>query len=181
MDTNKNPRFTFTIMDSDAEALQRIKDQAPFNGIEVDRTTIIRYAIRKAGNLDDATVVLATRADVEKVASKSEVMRLIGLVEGLILGRADGRGRPAGVATKHVSPYVPKEEREEEVDGRGVALCEIMGGRVEGRSCYYKKYEVMATGRAVSYEVSEAVTNLNDSSLDKQYDPDKEAWDRANV
>jgi len=65
--------------------------------------------------------------------------------------------------------------------GRGVAICELMNGRVEGRSCYYKKYEVMATGRAVSYEVSEALTNLNDTSFAKQYDPDKEAWEIANV
>jgi len=103
MDIDKPVRFTFTIMNADVDALQRIKDQAPFNGIEVDRSTLIRYAIRKAGNLDDHTVVLATKADVEKVASRPDVMRLIGLVEGLILGRADGRGRPSGVATKQAS------------------------------------------------------------------------------
>lgn len=167
-DTTKKKlkRVTFEWTDEETQALDTIAKMEPFATLGSSRRAIVRFVL---------LTYAQTGGMVEAPATKSDIAELAFLLRGLtFISKAAGKEKPA------VKP--PRANAAVSLDDKiaaGSAVCDALGGAVNGTSCTYKKYEVMATGRPVSFDVSEPLASLTEATITQQFDPSREAYERA--
>ncbi len=171
-DIEKKPRLTLTWSDEEEAAFDKIAAKEPFYELKSTRRAIIRYALLSLAQ------PVADKAEVEP-ATKKDIQELMSLVRGIAMVAKMGSGAgtaPSDGAKRGPKPKVVDEEAKE---NEGALTCSALGGLMVGQSCTYKKYEVMATGRPVSYDVTEPLLALSDATVATQYDPSREEYERA--
>lgn len=164
----KATSFNFRLSPEEEEAMADIENTDPYKSLGASRRAIVRYAvILMAQGLRDEQKLPATQDDIKKVLTAVQAV-------GLMIKTAPKVAEPK-------PSRVNARQTDEEKDAAGTETCSLLGGTVIGRSCTYKKYEVMASGRPASYEVTEPLISLSEATVAAQYDPSREAYERATV
>lgn len=138
---------------------------------------------------DYVRVEYKRKRDVEHLRKCLQISREIGFADTMheLLFRCAHLARIAkeqedAMYRNEVKVYesTRKTKRETQIKLTGTELCELLGGTVDNESCRYKKYEVGAGNKRLSWD---RVTPLDDLREDvhvrNQYVPSREAWDNA--
>lgn len=166
----KKSTISYTLGQDEIDALETGMQNDPIALLSLSRNKIMRYAILMFGKRNQPENIPATKADIAELKALIEV----GLARPAPKEKASDTPKPP-----RTSGYKSVKQSEEEKLEAGRALCSSLGGTLVGNSCRYTKYEVIASGRAVDYTLTEPLQLLSQETLDKQYDPSKLEWDLA--
>ncbi len=159
-------RFTLSITEDEEAVIERVIATSDLAGLGADRNTMIRFILRRHEKLQQRVVEL----EAEKVS----------LIQTALTTRASSTTVVKQAPAPKLSYLEKKEQKEKEAREEGVAICNELGGRVEGEICVFKKYEVTAGGLAFEGVASEQLVALPGLDwVNKQYDPSKEAYEAA--
>lgn len=170
----KGRRVTFEWTREEVAALEEIAQIDPFVTLGASRRAIVRYLILMyAQKAKEEEMIPATRADIDELMS---LMRGIAMIarNGSIPAQTSVPGK-RGPKPKEAAAQEAADERIED----GMNICQALGGVNTGSACVYKKYEVMATGRPVEFDVTVPLASLGGSHIALQFDPSRELYDRA--
>lgn len=154
-------RLTIRLSDEAMEILGELAKRRPY--LSMTQQDIIDNVIVEFMHLQDGlNIVQAFRELKEQVEAK-----LASIGEVSVPGK---RGpKPKSTLT------------DDEKDERGRNICTELGGTIQGGTCYYDKHEVMASGRAVAYQIGTPLTALTERDVETQYDPSREAWEEVDA
>lgn len=173
---DKSTRVTLEWTPQEIAAFDIVEQIEPFASLGASRRTIIRYLlITCAQNAHKGNIEPATKADIDE---------LMTLMKGIaMVARTSAPSAPTFAPVPAKRGPKPKETAAQEAaDERiedGMNICQALGGVNTGSACVYKKYEVMATGRPVEFDVTVPLTSLGGSHIALQFDPSRELYDRA--
>lgn len=173
--------FSMALTEPEEEALAIIKNTPPFTDLNMDRRRLIRYAIvSTAKHMQEGGTLPATASDMQTL--QNTIAGLTAVVGASLQAASEDvtpakRGRKpkeTAQASEVAAPAVVVDPL-----AKGQQVCQALGGRVAGGTCYYTKYEVAGSGRAISFEVGVPLTSLTDGEIKKQYSPSREEWQSA--
>jgi hypothetical protein len=168
----KKRRMSFDYSPEEEAALIKLEGQEPYKTLGTSRRMIMKHAILTfAADKPNPDLAPATRGDVAELAAQ---VRGLALIFKTV--------RPAGVVSveePNKRGPKPTKQTDEEKEAGGMAICEALGGVIEGNSCTYRKYEITAAGRPVDFEVSIPIKSLTQAEVDGQYSPSQDKWQRA--
>lgn len=188
----KDPRkFSLDLSDMEVEALNSYQNRPPWNGMPVSRKYLIRSAIMEAGIAPATTNdhFHSIKEDIEEL--HTDVKGILSIMAAMLAQSSPlpKRGRPPirektdeEVINEVAEPVLARNKKrltDEEKYEDAIAVCDSLGGRVANGSCYYKKHEVTAAGRAVSFEIAEPLANVGPATVAGQYEPSREEWERV--
>lgn len=165
----KGKRVTFEWSEDETRALDIIATREPFSILGSSRRAIVRYVLLMYAKMGDEMLTPASKADIAELMS---LMRGVAMVAKVGTGAVVESPRRTPKADKNAIILEEKEDA-------GINICEALGGTVSGKSCIFKKYEVMATGRPVSFDVAEPLASLTGAHLTQQFEPSREGYDQA--
>jgi hypothetical protein len=168
----KGRRVTFEWSEEEDAALDAIAQRDPFLALGSSRRAIIRYVILRFAQQGDIDHAPATQGDMKEVMTTLRGLAIILRSEKSAPANTPGKRGPK---PKDNATALANEEKIE----AGEEICSALGGKVSGLTCVYKKHEVMATGRPVSFDVSEPLAVLTEAHLIQQFDPSRDEYDRA--
>lgn len=172
-------QYSIRLSKAENDAIAKAQDREPFKSLEVSKRKIIKLAILDfARDRDDKVLERLTR---DIALMESNTIRAIQVAIGTALSAGlKVVSKPAGGGGEVVKPpRANAKATPEEKEDAAVRICDLLGGTVAGKSCSYMKYEVMPTGRAVSFPVTMPLSSLTQADVDGQYDPSKEEWEAA--
>lgn len=165
----KESRLSLVLDDEEIEAFAKAEIMQPFASLKSSRRMMMRYAILNLPNLLEIQTETLTKEDIKEV---------IELLHGLAAVMA---ARPVGMQGDRRGPKInkPAKMTDEEKEEEGFTICTILEGTVDGKSCRYSRYEVLPTGRAVKYELTDPLVSLSQADVTNQYQPTRASWEAA--
>jgi hypothetical protein len=158
------------------EVVDRIITSGEFTGLEITRRSMVRYIILKYAETVNKGVaherdISRLRADIADIRNYMDFDTV--RTKDLMIALVGSKGMQIPT-----SPRKPKPARTVE---EGTAVCNVLGGTIQGDMCKYTMYKIMPSGAAVDYEVTTPLEELTEVSVSEQYSPSKEKFEEARI
>lgn len=176
-DNETGGRYSLNFSPEELAALETIGKREPYYSLGIGKRKLIRAAILSFVLVEDEQTSRLEKV-LERYVQRTHDL-IVGTVAATVAIHASkmSPGRPVRPLE---APTVSRSKMsDEEKDDAGKMVCEALQGTIDGRSCRYYKHEVTAIGKAVRYELVEPLSGLTEADVLKQYDPNREVWQKA--
>lgn len=170
-------QFSARLSKVENDAIARALAREPYKTLEVSKRKLIKLAILDFARDQDDKVLERITRDIALM--EANTIRAVTTAVGVALSAGAKVGKSATTEPAEKPPRANAKVPDEEKESGQVRICDMLGGTRTGNSCAYQKYEVLPTGRAVSFAVTTPLSALTQGDVDGQYDPSKEQWELA--